>query len=155
MKFLTGTALHNMDAKNRIRIPAKFKTEFSKENEGLHFVLYSEGTIAIMTDSVLAKSFCSYIDADASDVELLRAKRFFMSRVEDIEEDGQGRITLSKRVRDYIGADKDHTELISVGMGDYVELWLQSRYESDQCDMNVALAYEITNKKKAAEKREQ
>ncbi len=148
MKLLTGMAPHGMDAKNRIRIPAKFRAAFAKENEDLHFVFYSEGAIAIMTDSVLERRFGSYAEADATNEELLRAKRFFMSRVEDIEEDTQGRITLSKRVREYIGADKDHTELISVGMGDYVELWLLSRYEADQDPMSVSLANEIAGKQK-------
>ncbi len=149
MKFMTGTALHNLDAKNRIRIPAKFREVFDREKEDLHFVFFSKGAISIMTDSVLARRFGAYMDADATNEKLLRAKRFFMSRVEDIEDDNQGRITLSKRVRDYIGADKDHTELITVGMGDYVELWLLSRYNEDQEGMDVSLASGIASETKS------
>ncbi len=136
-KILTGTVTHSMDSKNRIRIPAKFKSELVANNEDLHFVQYSSGNIAIMTDSVLAKRFAALDDIDASDEEMLNRKRFLMSRVEDVEEDGQGRIKLPEMARKQIGADKDHTELICVGMGDFVEIWVLERYEAMMAGMTL------------------
>ena len=143
MKILTGACYHGMDGKNRIRIPSKFKSELTKDNEDLHFVQYSEGCIAVMNDSVLQKRFGKFDDLDPTDEDMLDAMRFIMSKVEDVEEDGQGRIVLSKNMREFIGADKEHTELVTVGMINYVEIWTAEKYAEHLKDMNIQKAQQI------------
>ena len=150
MKILMGSAHHSMDGKNRIRIPNKFKSEMTKGGEGLHFVQISDGCVAVMNDSVLEKKFCKFDDLDPSDEERLEAMRYILSRVEDIEEDGQGRITLSKSVREAIGADKEHTELVAIGMIDYIEIWRADIREERQKGMDTRTAQKIIMKKPAA-----
>lgn len=152
MKILTGACYHGMDGKNRIRIPSKFKSELTKDNEDLHFVQYSEGCIAVMNDSVLQKRFGRFDDLDPTDEDMLDAMRFIMSKIEDVEEDGQGRIVLSKNMRDFIGADKEHTELVTVGMINYVEIWTAEKYAEHLKDMSIQRAQQIakTSREKAA-----
>lgn len=140
MKFLTGKIAHSMDAKYRIRIPSKYKEALLEGEQSLHFVQYSSGGIAVMNDETLRRRLCCFDDVDPSDVEKVAAKRFIMSKVEDIEEDGQKRITLSKTVREYMGADKDHADLISVGMGDYLEIWVAEEYEKSIQGLSVQKA---------------
>lgn len=140
MKILTGVCNHSMDAKNRIRIPSKFKSELVKDNEVLHFVQYSEGCIAVMNDSALEKRFGKFDDLDPTDEAMLDAMRFLMSKIEDVEEDPQGRIVLSKNMRDFIGADKEHTELVTVGMINFVEIWTAERYAEHLKGMTIAKA---------------
>ncbi len=146
MKILTGTCYHSMDGKNRIRIPRKFKSELLASGGSLHFVQFSEGCIAVMNDAVLEKRFGRFDDLDPTDEEMLDAMRYLLSKVEDVEEDGQGRTVLSKNMREFIGADKDNTELVSVGMVNYVEIWRADKYQERFKDMTVGKAQGIAKR---------
>lgn len=143
MKILTGVYYHGMDGKNRIRIPAKLKSELIGEGESLHFVQFSPDCIAVMNDSVLEKKFGKFDDMDPTDEEALNAMRRLMSSIEDVNEDEQGRIVLSKNMRDFIGADKDHADLVSVGMVNYVEIWTADKFKANMSDMTIGRAQKI------------
>ena len=140
MKFVSGTATHQMDAKYRTRIPAKYRNAFP-DNETLHFVQYSTGCIAIMCTSVMEKNLLSFGNIDPADEEAMQAKRFLYSRVEDVVEDTQKRFMIPKSMRDYAGLKKN---LITVGMGDYIEIWEEENYLKAMADMSVAQANRVT-----------
>lgn len=150
MKILSGVCSHGVDGKNRIRIPNKFKSELTSGGESLHFVQYSEGCIAIMNDTVLRLRYGKFDDIDPTDEEKMEAIRFLLSGIEDVEEDTQGRITLPKSVRDVIGVDKDHTELVMVGMVNYVEIWRADIYAERQKKMTLAKAQLLAKGKEKA-----
>ena len=71
-----------------------------------------------------------------------------MSKIEDVEEDGQGRITLSKNMRDFIGADKDHAELVTVGMINYIEIWTADKYQQKLENMSIQKAQQLAKANK-------
>lgn len=148
MKILTGACYHSMDGKNRIRIPSKFKAELAKGDETLHFVQYSEGCVAVMNDAVLMQRFGKFDDIDPTDEAMLDAMRFLMGKIEDIVEDGQGRILLSKNMRDFIGVDKDHTELVTIGMINYVEIWRADKYQEKLDGMSISKAQKLVKANK-------
>lgn len=122
MKRLYGTNEHQLDDKNRIRIPAKFLSVFEKEyeNQPLYFVIYTPGRIAIMPESVL--------DSKMSMLEQLLpiyegemdALSKILGTAEEVNKDGQGRAIIPKALRIEAGIRKD---VVTVGMGDYVEIW--------------------------------
>lgn len=143
MKILTGACTHSMDGKNRIRIPSKFKAELTKGDETLHFVQNSEGCVAVMNDSALVQRFGKFDDLDPTDAEALDALRRLMSCIEDVEEDGQGRIVLSKNMRDFMGIDKEHTNLVTIGMINYVEIWRADKYYEKIGNMTVSKAQQL------------
>lgn len=149
---MTGKSTHTMDLKNRTRIPAKFRETLVAGGQGLHFVLYSKGCVAVMNDSVLEKRVTSMLDeVDNSDEELLAAKRRLMGSVEDIVEDTQYRLTIPRSVREHIGADKDHANLITVGMGDYIEIWTAEGYAASIADYDCNAAARLLKERKRAE----
>lgn len=143
MKVLTGVYYHGLDSKNRIRIPSKLKAELVGDGEGLHFVQYSPDCIAVMNDTVMEKRFGNFDDLDPTDEDTLNAMRFLMSRIEDVKEDEQGRVVLSKNMRDFIGVDKDNPELVSVGMVNYVEIWSAKKYQEKTKDMTIGKAQQL------------
>ena len=154
MNVLLGSINHNMDSKYRIRIPSKFKSELTEGNQKLHFVQLSENCIAVMNDTGLKARFGDFADVDLTDSDTLEALRDFSEKVEDIEEDGQGRITLSKTVRDHIGADKDNTELVTIGMIGFIEIWTvkqRTAYKSQKSAAEVQEKLSKAKKKAAAE----
>ncbi len=131
MGVLFGRAEHTMDVKNRIRIPAKFRTELMGDDSSrkLYFVQFSDDCIALVDEQGLSARFGSFSDIDPMDEPTLNALRFFSGMVEEYEEDSQGRVVLPKSVREHIGADKNHCELVSVGMYSYLEIWTKEKYD--------------------------
>lgn len=127
MNFLTGKVYHQMDAKNRIRIPAKFKSAFPA-GEKLYFFQYNEGRIAIMPESVLSKKMSIFDDVDPGDEEQMNAMAALLSITEEVTEDVHGRTTLPKSVIAYAGLSGN---VVTVGMGSFIEVWDQAAYEKD------------------------
>lgn len=136
MKYLTGSVEHALDNKNRIRIPKKYKDNF--DGETLFFVKYTGGCIAVFPKSALDERLESLKSIRSDNKDLLRAKRAILGAIEEIEEDTQGRTTLSAEMRAYAGIDKN---VLTVAMGDYLEIWSAERYKSDAGAMSLEDAY--------------
>ncbi len=147
MKLLSGKVAHQLDAKNRIRIPAKYKNAFPT-GEPLYYVEYAPACISVMPESVLNSRLASFDEVNPGDPEMMNAKRRILCSIEEVVEDGQGRAQLPKSFREYASIEKD---VITVGMGDYVEIWAQDRFERAVGDMTIQQANALAYKKKGAE----
>ena len=132
MKRLYGTYEHQLDDKNRVRIPAKFLSVFEKEYESqpLYFVIYTPGRIAIMPESVLDEKMAvlvNIVPLDEAAIGAMDAQSKILGTAEEVNKDGQGRVTLPKLLRKEVGIEKD---VVTVGMGDYIEIWAKEvRYD--------------------------
>ena len=116
MFYLTGEYAHQMDTKNRIRIPNKLKGEekglyFSKGTNNCLFVYYEEGFKQLIekleqsvkiSDADFAKSF-SYVEGDA-----------------------QGRMILPQKLKEFAKIDKD---IVICGAGERIEIWAKEVYD--------------------------
>ncbi len=136
MKFITGSVEHALDAKNRIRIPKKLKDAF--EGEKLFFVRYTGGCIAVFPNSALNERLDGLKNIKSDNQQLLKAKRAILGAIEEVEEDNQGRTTLSSEMRAYAGITKD---VLTIGMGDYLEIWAPERYRSETEEMSLTDAF--------------
>ena len=148
MKFLSGKVAHQLDAKNRIRIPAKFKNAFP-EHETLYYVEYAPDCITVMPESVLSEKLASFDEVDPGDPQLMLAKRRIMSSIDEVVEDAQGRAQLPKSFREYAGLVKD---VVTVGMGSYIEIWSQERFERSVGGMTLEQANKLAYSKRAETK---
>ena len=138
-KLLSGQVSHQLDQKNRIRIPSKYKNAFP-EGETIFFVHYNNDCLFIMPDSSLQRRLARYSEVNTSDKKLLDAKRTVMRRIYPIEEDTQGRTVLSQSLRTTFGIVKD---VVTIGMGDYLELWARERLEAEDEAMPSEEAFRI------------
>ena len=145
MKLLSGKVAHQLDAKNRIRIPAKYKGAFPK-GETLYYVEYAPHCISVMPESVPGKKLASFDEVNPGDPGMMDAKRRILSSIEEVTEDGQGRAQLPKSFREYAGLVKD---VITVGMGDYVEIWAQEQFEQSVGKMSIQQANALAYKRSA------
>ncbi len=129
VKALLGTYEHQLDAKNRIRIPAKFRKEMGDE---LFFMLRPSGCIGVYSregiDPLLEKL------NNVTTKEELEAARIIYRSIQPVEEDTQGRIVLSASLR---AAAKIERDVVTVGMGRYLEIW-----PADRCADEDAAARE-------------
>ena len=125
MKILFGAVSHQLDAKNRIRIPSKFRNAFP-ENEPLYFAMYNGNRIAVMPESVLSERY-NFIDKlTPADQNEMNAATSIFEWIEPVEEDSYGRAVIPPRFKKRAGIEK---EVLTVGMRNFIEIWSQEVHD--------------------------
>ena len=122
--MLFGEYDHQVDAKNRIRIPARFKSDIGNNYV---FVRGSTKCIIIYSEEVFNARFGKFASISVFDVEGQRALTEVLSSCYQACEDGQGRVVLPEKLRNYAGIDKD---VVSIGMGDHVDMYSKEEREA-------------------------
>ncbi len=126
MFFLTGEYNHQLDAKNRIRIPARLRKEMGGEDKKYYFTKGTDGCIFIFPEEV-AKEQLAKINAERmSDAEKRRGIRSFTKSFVLAEEDTQGRVSLPANLREFAHIKKD---VVFCGVGNRAELWAKEVYD--------------------------
>lgn len=123
MFYLTGEYTHQMDTKNRIRIPNKLKGEerclyFSKGTNNCLFVYYEEGfkqLIAQVEEKI-----------KMGDYDGQKALRVFAKSFVPVEGDAQGRMILPQKLKEFAKIDKD---IVICGAGSRIEIWAKEVYD--------------------------
>ena len=123
MFYLTGEYNHQMDTKNRIRIPNKLKGEekglyFSKGTNNCLFVYYEEAF------KELIQKIEEKIKMTDTDGQL--ALRVFAKSFTYAEGDQQGRMILPTKLKEYAKIDKD---LVICGAGSHIEIWAEGVHD--------------------------
>lgn len=123
MFYLTGEYNHQMDTKNRIRIPNKLKGEekglyFSKGTNNCLFVYYEEAF------KELIQKIEEKIKMTDTDGQL--ALRVFAKSFTYVEGDQQGRMILPTKLKEYAKIDKD---LVICGAGSHIEIWAKEVHD--------------------------
>ncbi len=137
--FFTGTVSHQLDGKNRIRIPKRFRAGFPV-GETLYFVRYTKGCIAVVTESGLQTRMEDLLAVRSDQTDRMTAKRLILSRIEEVVEDTENRIVLSAAMRTHAGIKKD---VLCIGMGDYIEIWAPERFEQETENMPLDEAFRV------------
>jgi len=135
MAFLGGKTEHQVDAKNRIRIPAKLHSDLGKE---FFFMAGANGCIAVYPKEALEERIEKLKEIHSGDPKRLAAKRKVLASISAAVEDDQGRTLLPASLRTFAGINKS---VVTVGMIDHIEIWAKERYveEDEAIDMNEAL----------------
>ena len=120
--MLFGEYDHQVDAKNRIRIPARFKAEIGNNYV---FMKGPNKCISIYPTSIFEERYGKFANVSVFDAEGQEALVEVFSSCYNGAEDGQGRVVVPEKLRDYAEIDKD---VVSIGMGDHVDMYsLQER----------------------------
>ena len=115
--MLFGEYEHQVDAKNRIRIPSRFKNSIG---QNYVFVKGPNKCISIFPESVFNERYGKFSNVSIFDAEGQKALMEVYSSVYTAQEDGQGRVVIPEKLRNYAEIDKD---VVSIGMGDHVDLF--------------------------------
>ena len=115
--MLFGEYEHQVDAKNRIRIPSRFKNSIG---QNYVFVKGPNKCISIFPESVFNERYGKFSNVSIFDAEGQKALMEVYSSVYTAQEDGQGRVVIPEKLRNYAEIDK---EVVSIGMGDHVDLF--------------------------------
>lgn len=118
---------HQLDAKNRMRIPAKFKEDF-KVGEEYHytFTLGTGGCIYVFPEDEFDKIREDLKKVSPWDREKLKAQRDIIYTSSDVEEDAQGRVMLPQNLRTKRNIIK---EIVIVKNIRWLEIWSAEAFD--------------------------
>ena len=120
-----GMFEHQLDDKNRLRIPSKFKKELTGENgeKSYSFFRGMNRCICVMSDDDLDDTIASISEEAIS--ESNQASEMFFSSIFSAEEDAQGRVVLPTMLKRMAGIQKD---IVTIGRGKRLEIWAAEKY---------------------------
>ena len=96
--------MHQLDAKNRMRIPAKLREEL-----GPNYTVMAGtgGCLYVYSEEQMKEIKAKLSKVNAFREEQLRVARFIMFNSWDAEEDNQGRILIPENLRNYAKIEKN------------------------------------------------
>ena len=120
-----GMVEHQLDDKNRLRIPSKFKKELTGENgeQSYSFFRGMNRCICVMSDDELDDTIASISEEAISEAN--HASAMFFGSIFSAEEDAQGRVVLPSMLKRMAGIQKD---VITIGRGKRLEIWAAEKY---------------------------
>ncbi len=121
--MLMGEYHHNIDTKNRLIIPSKFREEIGDRlivTRGLDGCLFVY-SLDKWSDMARRLDTLSFTKRDARNFT-----RFFLSGATMCEVDGQGRIVIPPSLISYADISKECT---IIGVNDRLEIWATSKFE--------------------------
>ena len=123
--MFVGMFEHQLDDKNRLRIPSKFRKELTGEHgeKTYSFFRGMNRCICVMADELLDETISELSDEAIS--ESSEASTLFFGSIFSAEEDAQGRVVLPTSLRKMAGIKKD---IVTLGRGKRLEIWAAERY---------------------------
>ena len=134
---MTGQYAHNIDAKGRLFIPARLREELGQT---FHVTVGMDHCLSVYSD----ESWAAFTDK-LQDLPYSKAKalRPLFANAIDCEPDGQGRILIPAKLREYANLQK---EVVVIGSFDRVEIWNAERWAREE-----AMAFESGSLEQAME----
>lgn len=122
-QMLMGEFHHNIDEKNRLVIPSKFRSELGEKfivTRGLDNCLF------IYSMSEWEKLVLKLKTLPFTQMNARKFSRFFLSGAIDAEFDRSGRICITSPLIEYAGITK---ECVIIGVSDRLEIWSKEAWE--------------------------
>lgn len=139
---LSGKYYHQLDGKNRIRVPARLKKDLGDE---YYFVKGDNHCIYIYTADELSKLIDKTTEAPLGDLEKQKYIRAFMQSILPAAEDNQGRVVLTPDLREHLAFEKNEKDIIVIGAGKRAEIWAKSNHTNYFADVVNDFNKVITN----------
>jgi len=126
--MLRGATKVTLDAKGRLAIPTRYRERLAARCDG-------QLVVTVDTDyCLLVYPFPDWEEIErklmrlpALDKKARRLQRLMVGHATEVDLDGQGRILLSRELREYAGLDR-HAVLL--GQGNRFELWDEERWNA-------------------------
>lgn len=122
---MVGTYEHNVDSKNRIIIPAKFREALG---ESFYLTIGYDRSIRAFSDEEFEKYKKNIDEAPEEDASVRELRRFLYAFTDHLELDKQGRIVIPSRLKAF---SMIQDEVVIVGQSKYVEIWAKENWSWD------------------------
>ena len=113
-----GRYEHTLDVKGRVVLPSRFRPPF--QTEGGYLTQYLEGCLALWTREEFERQSDLRRQEAATGRAARNALRVWSSGCHFVEVDGQGRVAIPQRLRDFAALEGD---ILVTGAIDRVEIW--------------------------------
>lgn len=117
-----GEHKHQIDAKNRLRIPAKLKAEL-----GDKFIITKgpSGCLSAFPLKTMENMFEKLQNVPLSDIAAQRSVRMLFSSASEVENDEQGRFLLPQNLKEFAKIEKN---VVITGVGTRIDIWSEDRW---------------------------
>lgn len=119
-----GEYRHNLDAKGRIIVPAKFREELG---ETMIVTRWLDGCLAIYTQEQWQALYEKLQTLPSTKREARRFTHMIMAKAAECDIDSQGRIRLPNPLIEEAALEK---ECVVIGVSDHVEIWDTKRWNA-------------------------
>ena len=121
-----GVFEHQLDDKNRLRIPSKFKKALVGEHgeKTYSFMRGKNNCICVVEDETLDEMISGLLDESLH--ETSREAAAILSSIYPAEEDAQGRVVLPAMLKKIAGIKKD---IVTLGRINRLEIWAADKYQ--------------------------
>jgi len=126
MAMMLGEYSHQLDAKNRMRIPAKLKKELGNE---YYFCKGTNNCITVLSKEEAEAQVAKLLSIKYSDLEKQKTLRSLAKSFIQAVEDTQGRVVLPPALREHAKIGKDDKDLMICGAVNRVEIWSKKVYD--------------------------
>lgn len=128
--MLTGEFKHTLDAKGRVFVPAKFRSDLGAsvviaKSLSKFLVMYSEEEWI---------NFMEKLDLLGETEDISDMKRYIMKNAMPTDVDTQGRISISADHREFAKLVKD---ISFIGMRKYVEIWSDEDVKAETSGLDI------------------
>ena len=118
--MLVGKYKHQLDAKNRFFVPAKYRESLG---EKLLLVKNVDRCLSLFAEDEFMK-FSEKINAQPM-IGQRKMRRDFFSNIWSVDIDSQGRIAIPDEYKQFAGLDRS---IYILGCGSYAEIWSEEAY---------------------------
>jgi len=133
MLLLTGEYEHVIDAKSRVLISNKLRSQIDVDEHGSNFYLVfgANGILCLYPEKYFERIALAVAPGTTAPDEAVAFERISFALTSKVELDKQGRLLLNERLRKRAGL-KDQVTL--VGVRDHIELWNSENWEQYLAD---------------------
>ena len=121
-----GEYEYTVDQKGRIAIPPKFREDF---RGGIVLLRGLDNCINACTAADWKKRAEEMAGQSMNQSKARRMNRALFSSAFSLDIDGQGRVALPAKLRQYAGIT---SEVVVAGIGDYLEIWSRTDWQAEQ-----------------------
>lgn len=122
--LLLGTYTPKIDAKGRVALPAKFRSQLG---QGLVMARGQERCVYLLPFDEFRRIASQIQRTSVGNKAAREYLRMFLSGAVDQEPDKQGRVVVPQMLRDYANLGSD---IVVIGVGTRAELWNKDAWES-------------------------
>ena len=123
MTELLGTHSYQLDPKGRVSLPARFREAFA---DGAWLTVGQDGCLFAFPRAEWERASEEVAASPLSDATGRAYARMFFGQSDEAKLDGQGRLTISGRLRETVGITK---EVVVLGVRDRMEIWDREAYD--------------------------
>jgi len=128
MLLLTGEYQHVVDAKSRVLISNKLRSQIDADEHGSNFylVLGANGILCLYPEKYFEQIVLAVAPETTAPDEAVAFERISFALASKVELDNQGRLLLNERLRKRAALKE---QITLVGVRDHIELWNSENWE--------------------------